>query len=353
MGMPETSGAGRAMILRQSTEETRMRQKLLAVTAIVALLLAGLMIHSSAVAAVPDAPALCDRGCLANLVDNYVAALVRHDSTGLPLAGHVKFTENTATLPLGDGLWVGASEAPANFKIYGLDPVAGQAGIFCVMKEFNKAVIVSIRLRVEGGKITEIEHIVRRDLRPSGLPNLVTARREFLERVPPAERTPREKMRQIADAYFDTIVKGNGSLAPFADDCERHENGVQTTTNKTLPEKGPDGGPLSPAMAKLLALGCEASMNTGGWTYITGIEPRRPLIVDEGKGLVFAYPMFIHRGNVRSMKIVGVPGVDALPISFGPINMEATAVFKIRGGKIHEIEAMGFLLPYNAKTGWE
>jgi hypothetical protein len=23
------------------------------------------------------------------------------------------------------------------------------------------------------------------------------------------------------------------------------------------------------------------------------------------------------------------------------------------GGKIHEIEAMGFTMPYNSKTGWE
>jgi hypothetical protein len=24
----------------------------------------------------------------------------------------------------------------------------------------------------------------------------------------------------------------------------------------------------------------------------------------------------------------------------------------VRGGKIHEIEAMGFSVPYNSKTGW-
>jgi hypothetical protein len=286
------------------------------------------------------------------MIDQYIADLLRHDDNGLPLADNVKFTENTATLPLGDGLWVGASEAPT-FKIYGLDPVAGQAAIFCVMKEFNKPVLVTIRLKVQGGKITEIEHIVRRDPRPEGLSNLVTPRPGLVEDVPSAERTPREEMRRIANAYFDTIVKGNGSLAPFADDCERHENGVQTTTNKVLPEKGPDGGPLNPAMAKLLALGCEASMNTGAWVYITKIEPRRVLIVDEQKGLVFAFPMFVHRGKVRSMKIVGVPGVDSIPINFGPINMEAVAIFKIRGGKIHEIEASGFLLPYGSKTGWE
>ncbi len=28
-------------------------------------------------------------------------------------------------------------------------------------------------------------------------------------------------------------------------------------------------------------------------------------------------------------------------------------VYRISGGKIHEIEAMGFLAPYNSKTGWE
>jgi hypothetical protein len=300
----------------------------------------------------PQSQNQCNRDCLKNIVDQYLTSLVKHDATGLPLGPGYKYTENTATMEIGDGLWVGASEAPT-FRIYGLDPVAGQAGILCVIKEFGKPVIVSIRLRVQDGKITEIEHIVRRDPQPAGLPNLVTPRQGFLENAMPAERAPREEMRRIANAYFDTIVQNNGTLAPFADDCERHENGVQTTTNRTLPEKGPDGGPLNPAMGKLLSLGCEASMNTGGWTYITKIEPRRPLIVDEERGLVFAYPMFFHRGAVRSMKIVGVPGVDALPIRFGPINMEACAVFKIRGGKIHEIEAMGFLLPYGSKTGWE
>jgi hypothetical protein len=294
----------------------------------------------------------CNRACMKNILDQYVAALVKHDDTGLPLANHLKYTENTAQMQLGDGLWVGASELPA-FRIYGIDPVAGQAAIFCVMKEFNKPVLVTIRLRIQGREITEIEHIVRRDPRPEGLPNLVTPRPGLVEDVPASERTPRADMLRISDEYFDSIAKGNGKLAPFADDCVRHENGVQTTTNKVLPAKGPDGGPLSPAMAKLLALGCEASMNTGAWVYITKMEPRRVLIADEQKGLVFAFPMFQHRGQVRVMKITGVPGVDSIPINFGPINMEACAIFKIRKGKIHEIEAMGFLLPYGSKSGWE
>jgi hypothetical protein len=331
-----------------------MRAKVITFATGVAALFAMVCVLTSVSRVVQAAPLQdqCDRACMKGILDEYLVALVKHDDNGLPLASDVKFTENTAKLQVGDGLWVGASELPT-FRIYGIDPVTGQAAIFCVMKEFNKPVLVAIRLRIQGGKINQIEHIVRRDPRPEGLPNLVTPRPGLVEDVPPAERTPRADMLRIGDAYFDTIVKGDGSLAPFADDCERHENGVQTTTNKVLPAKGPDGGPLNPAMAKLLALGCEASMNTGSWVYITKIEPRRVLIADEQKGLVFAFPMFVHRGQVRSMKITGVPGVDSIPISFGPINMEAVAIFKIRSGKIHEIEASGFLLPYGSKSGWE
>jgi hypothetical protein len=55
----------------------------------------------------------------------------------------------------------------------------------------------------------------------------------------------------------------------------------------------------------------------------------------------------------KSLPIVGVPGLETLPMRFNPFDLPAAHVFKIRGGKIHEIEAMGFTMPYNSKTGWE
>ena len=48
-----------------------------------------------------------------------------------------------------------------------------------------------------------------------------------------------------------------------------------------------------------------------------------------------------------------VPGIDTVTMNFGLIDLQAAEIFKIRGGEIHEIEAMGYLLPCNAKTGWE
>ncbi len=55
------------------------------------------------------APRSCDRACMTALADQYLAALVKHDPAGMPLARGVRFTENTAEILIGDGLWVGAS----------------------------------------------------------------------------------------------------------------------------------------------------------------------------------------------------------------------------------------------------
>jgi hypothetical protein len=299
----------------------------------------------------------CNSACLTNMADQYLAAMVKHDPSGLPLAPGYKYTENTAAIRIGDGLWVGASELPTTFKIYAADPTSKQVAFYGVMKEFDKPIILALRLKVEEGKITEIEHVVVRDIRPAGLSNLITPRPGLVETIPVAERESRDEMYRAADSYFDSIEQSNGDLAPYGDDCVRHENGMQTTTNKT-PAPGPldsaGGGPgANSAFAKIGALGCHDSMNTHILSYITKIRPRRLIVIDEEKGLVFGFPMFVHRGNVRQIKVIGVPGVDTTPMNFGPIDLEAAEIFAIRNSKIHEIEAMGFLLPFNSKTGWE
>jgi hypothetical protein len=48
-----------------------------------------------------------------------------------------------------------------------------------------------------------------------------------------------------------------------------------------------------------------------------------------------------------------VPGVDTIDMNGGTSNLQAGEIFKIRGGKIHEIEAMGASLPYGTKSPWD
>jgi hypothetical protein len=282
-------------------------------------------------------------------------AHVKHSPAGLPLSKGVRFTENTAEIPIGDGLWVGASEAPTTFKIYAVDPSSRQVGFYGVMKERNRPLIIALRLKVIGGEITEIEHVLARNLRPDRMQNLITPREALLADVSANERTSREGMIDAANSYFEAIEHGKGSIAPFAEDCERHENGGQTTHNKTpVPWPVPLGSPEADrGMALIGTLSCTAQVDSQVLSFITRLWPRRLTIVDEQKGLVFSFPMFQHRGGSGTIKIVGVPGVDSLPLGGGTSNLQAGEIFKIRGGKIHEIEAMGVGLPYGTKSGWD
>jgi hypothetical protein len=291
--------------------------------------------------ALPDS---CDRACLKGLVDSYLAALVAHDSSRVPIARDVKFVENTVPQHPGDGLWKTASALPTTFKIYVPDPVAEQVGFIGVMRESDKPVELGLRLKVHKGRIIEVEHLVARQIRDTSIPNLQTPRPGLLAVVPPAERSSREELLRIGATYYDALVNSDGHAAPFADDCLRRENGMQTTGNPP---------PATPGRGTMGAMGCAAQLDTRVMSYIKRIEPRRVEIADVETGLVFGLSQFRHPMEEKSLKIVGVPGVDSVDMPFKPFDLPAAHIFKISGGKIHEIEALGFTMPYDSKTGWE
>ena len=308
-----------------------------------------------ALAVLAMAPAkACDRACLASIMDRWLNALPKHSAAGLPLAPGIRFTEQSAVIPVGDGLFISATQAPTAFKIVAADPVSGQVGALVMMKQWDKPALVAVRLKVMDGKIAEAQHIVATSFFPGGEANLVAPRAAFLSDVPPAERTPRAQMLAAADAYYQALEQDDGNLAPFADDCARRENGGQTVLNKR-PMPPPPGVPpkTGAAMAKLGMMTCRAQINARLFQYITMIRPRMLVVIDEQKGLVMGFPRFVHRGDVRTMKIVGVKGVDRIPMQFGPIDLQAAEIFKIRSGKIHEVEANGFTDAYLTPTGWE
>jgi hypothetical protein len=286
----------------------------------------------------------CDRTCLNKLVDAYLAAIVAHDPTRVAIAENAKFVENTVPMKPGEGLWKTASETPTTFKIYVPDPVVGQVGFIGMMKDAGKPVQIALRLKTRNGRITEMEHLIARDLRETSLANLQAPRPGLLAAVPPGERVPREQMLKIGASYYDALVNSDGDAAPFADDCLRRENGMQTTGNP--PPATPGGGSTG-------ALGCSDQLFTRTLSYIKRIEPRRVEIADVENGLVFGLSQFRHPMEEKKLRIVGVPGVASVDMNFKPFDLPAAHIYKIRGGKIHEIEAMGFTMPYNSKTGWE
>jgi len=311
----------------------------------------GIVISLLALNAVPavaqqakPAPARCDRACLNTTVDRYLAALVAHDPSLVAFAANAKFVENTVPMKPGEGLWKTASGVPTNFAIYVPDPAAQQIGFMGVMRENDKPILLGLRLKLVNGKITEAEHLVVHTLNERSLANLQAPRPGLLAWVPLGERVPREQMLKIGGTYYDALTTANGKASPFADDCLRHENGMQTTGNPP---------PSTPGFGTFGAMGCGPQLDTGIMSYIKRIEPRRVWIADEETGLVFGLSQFRHPMEEKTLKIVGVPAIDHWDMNFKPFDLPAAHIYKVRGGKIHEIEAMGFTMPYNSKTGWE
>jgi hypothetical protein len=98
---------------------------------------------------------------------------------------------------------------------------------------------------------------------------------------------------------------------------------------------------------------CEGQITAGVWAYITEIRNRRLLVIDEQKGLAVGFSNLYHDSKLKTMKLKGIPGVESVPAYQGTFNMPAIHFFKIKKGKIYDIEATGLSLPYGTKTGWE
>jgi hypothetical protein len=292
------------------------------------------------------APA-CKRDCLLGFVDRYLAALVAHAPDRAPFAANARFTENAQLLDLGDGLWNTASEGPQGYKLVVADASTGQAGFYIIMKETGNPIWLSGRLKVEGEEIAELETVVIRQ--GGGFGNFdraepVAVWNEVLE---PSRRRPREEMIEIADKYFEAIQENLVDSVPFDEECARLENGVQTANN---PSATPPGGAQGP---NTMALGCRENINSPIWAYITEIDPRRYLVVDEERGIVFGVFMFHHDGSIESVEIPGFGEYKYTGATRRPFTTVIPEMFKIVDGNIRQIEAIMTALPYGSTSRWD
>jgi hypothetical protein len=293
-------------------------------------------------------PAPCDRECLNAFADRYVAALVAHDPARVPLAAGVKIVENVKRIAAGEGLWKTASAAPGPFRIYVPDVVAQQVGFLAVLQADGKPVELALRLKIEGGRITEAEHLVVTNLRENTQAHFEKPRSAFASPVPDGFRDARNRLLHIGATYYDALDENNGSLAPFADDCVRFENGFQTARN-TVPADRAEGR----GQGVISALTCGPQLDTNAFEYITRIDNRRVWIADEDTGLALGFSHFRHAFTKKEFRVFGVPGITTRTLDFQPFDMPAAHVFKIVAGQIHEIEAVGISVPYNSASGWE
>jgi hypothetical protein len=295
----------------------------------------------------------CDRQCLIGIMDAYMDAIFQHDPGAVPpLAIDVRMTENTGAMDVGEGvLWRSKTE-PTPFKIYVADPVSGQVALQARLKIGGQDALTAIRLKVDRGKIQEIEQLYDRNIDKAAIPLLTTPVPVLTEDVPPGKRDSRDMLYRAANSYFDALEGDNGKIGAFSDDCVRHENGYQTVNNP------PPGGRMMPApfmptadtergreMLRFSMLTCAEQIDTKTFAYMKHIRPRRALIIDEQKGTVATFPLFVHDGTRRGASPDDPPGMLQ--------NLVTMETFGIRDGLIHHVEAFPFVtLPYGLGNGW-
>jgi hypothetical protein len=289
---------------------------------------------------IPEKDPNCDRACLEGFVDRYLVAMLEQDVSDDLFSRDVKFTENGIRLPLGnEGLWYGMSGL-GGYRFYVPDIETQQIAFLGTVVENmgnngvndneGNNVAMSLRLKIRGGLITEVEQLVTRpevQLGGGGGDNndtgglyggttgdRVAAMGEphpiFFEVIPEDERHTRDELIVAGNHYFTALARHDSQgYYPFTEDCERWENGSLATDD-------------------CLANFTGSSLND----IVKRIRDRRFVAADTERGIVFAFGFFDHHQINWTWQIA--------------------ELFKIENGQIRRIEAIFHQAPFGIPSGW-
>jgi len=313
-----------------------------------ARLIAAFALLLAAPAAAEPVKLPCERACMEDLAGKVLSALAAHDAKSLPLARAARYTENGQAMGFDNGLWQTASKVGAYRHVFA-DPASGQFGVFSTMDENGHGLVLGMRVRLELGLITEVELVTYRTGAGPAWNDAGYAKLEEMKQpravwaAPTARRLSRQELVAAANMYFAAIENNDGKgTYPFTDDCDRLENGAMTTHNPGIVRMGP---------VDIGAMGCKEQFSTGLYGVVTEVHDRRFPIVDEDQQAVFAFAVFDHCGCKKSLTMPDGTRVD---VGFfnKPSSILLTEAFKIDGGLIRQVEAVGTSVPYHSDPGW-
>jgi len=282
-----------------------------------------------------------DRVQLLEILDRCVEAVGANDPSHVDWAEGARYAENCVEFPPGDGVWRTCTRL-GDYKWTLADPQNGQAAYFGTLYEHDDHALFVMRIRVtEGGQVDEMEMLVSRPT-DGGVPFLtadLTPRPELMDRLSHNEQVPRERMIELSDGYFGTLQRNDGTIhTRFHPDCQRRENGVQTTSNPR------------PDLADVAAYGCEEQFALGFYKFDNWIRARRYPLVDEEQGVVLSGGFIDHDGQTREYELTN--GEKKTGFFLRPHSFAFLEAFKIRDDAISAVEAVFHYVPYRTRSPW-
>lgn len=273
----------------------------------------------------PASAADCDRECLRSTMTTFLYALLEHDASKVPVATAVRVTEDGIEKPLERLGLLNTVTRLGGYRQDILDEGGGTAGVHILVEEVGAPVLLVARLKVEDGKITEIETVATRSRGEGLIFNIdgLSAPSEQMNYAPPAEQLASREDAIAAALHYPQGLNEAKTFAavnaPFATNAYRYENGQLMA--------GPDC---------TFAPGCQniATQSLAIFERL-GDVATRVIGVDERLGIVW----------LRMAWGVREEGGDQLTV------WEA---FKVYDGEIHAVEAFMKVLPVELRSGgWQ
>ena len=281
-----------------------------------------------------------DRASLNGILDEYLAALGARDPSRLRWSSGLRASENNVMLEPGDGVW-GTIERLGEYQLRFADTISGEVGCFGTVIEPKEESGFCMRLAVnDSGEVCEVEMvIVRNSEHGMVLPGPRFWTKPILEAQAEAP-VSRAELQALANGYFDTLQLNDGTIKTrFHPDCNRVENGVQTTNNPHF-----DFIPSA-------ALGCEEQFRLGIYRYDDELRARRYPLIDEERGLVLAFGFIDHSGKLGRYQ--WTDGSERESPIRRPHSFYLGELFKIDHGMICQIEANFISVPYRMPSPWD
>ncbi len=273
----------------------------------------------------------CDSACLGALASQYRAAYIAHDPRLAPFGPEVRYTENNVEMPFPDGTWDTVTEevGPA---LTLTDPVLGTVGIFTAIRQREVPGFLAVRLKVEGRRITEAEHIVSTRRNLSSPPTPIGEVDEYVHDpvighpTPPAQRASRDALIAHANGYFDTLQQNDGEIRGtcFRDQATRRENG-------------------------LLFADIGGGFRPGRYAFNNRVR-REIVLVDEDRQVAMARGFIDHKGVLDEYLLTD--GTRTKSVFQEPQSWAFLEMFKVQDGCIAAVVATFYQAPYYQRSPW-
>ena len=189
--------------------------------------------------------ATCTRASLTSVVDNYFKVVETHKMSNLKTAKNLRITENGQDIQPGEGLLKSGGKTLLRRDVIDTERCAAvsEAVTEETIDGALTQAVMAVRLKVEDGKVSEIETLVTREKEQKTFYNpkslLATADQDWKTPLPAAARKSRAYMNDVANKYFSAFTKDKVEDGPYAEVCHRWEGGLQTTLK--TPKCSPQG----------------------------------------------------------------------------------------------------------------